>query len=64
MKYSSVAWIGFTVHHDAEDPYASVTLKEIRKSLLLRIVDLDVSEDWKEAVAFDDTIREDDADED
>lgn len=61
MKYSSVACIGFTVYHDAEDPYASVTLKEMRKSILLRLADIDEHDAWEEAVAFNDTIREDDS---
>ena len=58
MKYSSVAWIGFTVYHDTEHPYESVTVKELRKRLLLRIADVDEADDWNEAIGFADTAED------
>ena len=57
MTYNSVAWIGFTVEHDTENPYDSADVKEIRKRIFSRIADLDEHEDWKAAIAFDDTVE-------
>lgn len=60
-KYNSVATIAFTIEHYTKDPYESLDLEgKCRRRLLSRIIDLDEHGDWREAVAFDDTIREDD----
>jgi hypothetical protein len=57
MTYNSVAWVGFIVEHETENPYDSVNVKEIRKQLFSRIADLDKHEDWQAAISFEETLE-------
>jgi hypothetical protein len=49
---NSVGMIGFTLLHEDDEP----TPEEIRKSLFRRIADLEETNEWTQAISFDDTI--------
>lgn len=55
--YSSVGLLAFTLQHDSSDP-TDTPVNQIRAALMRRIADLDESEEWVEALAFDDTAHE------
>ena len=57
-KYNSVGHIAFTFEHNTEDPYNTLDLEgKLRRRLLQRIVDLDENNEWRVALAFNDTIE-------
>lgn len=57
-RYNSVGCIAFTIHHDEADPH-DTPANQVRAALMRRIADLDEN-GWDEAVAFDDTVENQD----
>lgn len=53
--YNSVGILAFTVHHNSSDPQYTPA-NQVRAALMRRIADLDEN-GWDEAIAFDDTVE-------
>jgi len=57
MTYNSMGFLGFSVNHETEDPYLSVTADDLRKAIIKRLADCSDS-DLLSEVELSDTYNE------